>query len=267
MAEQKNEVVARTFDDRLNNALSAEALALPKDFNKTRFFQNAIALLQNNEALRKCNQNQLMAGMMRAAYLGLDFAASEAYLAPFGNQVTFIPGYKGLRKFAMKYSVRPIKELKADVIRKDDFIDFGIKDNKSYIEFHPKALSTAEVVGALAVAYYEDGTVSYEVMNMDDLNKVRNSSKCGRSGPWATWTNEMYKKSAIARLAKSITTDFESTEMQSAWNEALTDEFNTTPTSSGEVVNAFAPKTEPEDIHVEAVDVTPEDIPMVENFK
>lgn len=267
MAEQKNEVVARTFDDRLSNALSAEALALPKDFNKTRFFQNAIALLQNNEALRKCNQNQLMAGMMRAAYLGLDFANGEAHLVPFGNTVTFIPGYKGLRKFVMKYSVKPLKELKADVIRKGDEIDYGIKDNKAYINFHPKALSTEEVVGAVAVAYYENGDVSYEVMNMDELNKVRNASKCGRSGPWVTWTNEMYKKTVISRLAKSIPTDFENVEMQSAWNEAQTDEFNNGPISSGEVVNAFAPKTEPEDIHVEAVDVTPEDIPMVENFK
>lgn len=267
MAEQKNEVVARTFDDRLNNALSAEALALPKDFNKTRFFQNAIALLQNNEALRKCNQNQLMAGMMRAAYLGLDFANGEAHLVPFGNTVTFIPGYKGLRKFVMKYSVKPLRELKADVIRKEDFIDYGIKDNQPYIEYKPKPLNNADVVGAFAVAYYEDGTISYEVMNMDELNKVRNSSKCGKSGPWATWTNEMYKKTVISRLAKSIPTDFENVEMQSAWNEAQTDEFENAANVHSEVVNAFAPKTQPEDIPIESTDVTPENIEVPENFK
>lgn len=263
MAEQKNEVV--TFDDRLKNNLSVEAKALPKDFNQTRFYQNAIALLNTNPDLKKCNQTQLMNGMMRAAYLGLDFANSECYLVPFGATVTFIPGYKGLRKFVMKYSVKPLRELKADVIRKEDFIDYGIKNNQPYIEYKPKPLNNSEVIGAFAVAYYEDGTISYEVMNMDELNKVRNSSRCGKSGPWATWTNEMFKKTVISRLAKAIPTDFENIEMQSAWNEAQAEEFNNGPTSSGEVVNAFAKKEEPADIVVESKVV--EDIEIPENFK
>lgn len=260
MAEQKNEVM--TFDKRLDNALTTEALALPKDFNKTRFFQNAMALFQKTPSLRQCNQTQLMNGMMRAAYLGFDFASDEAYLVPFGNTVTFIPGYKGLRKFAMKYSVRPLKEIKAEIIRKEDEISFGIENNVPFFNFKPKPLNNSEVVGAFAIAYYEDGGITYEVLNMDELNKARNTSKCGKTGPWVQWTNEMYKKTAIARLSKSVTTDFENTEMQNAWNEALTDEYENSANVHSEVVNAFAPK----DVVVESTDVTP-DIEVPENFK
>ena len=51
MAE-KNEV-AISFSEMLTDKLDIVEQALPSDFNKTRFVQNAISVLNDNQALQK----------------------------------------------------------------------------------------------------------------------------------------------------------------------------------------------------------------------
>ena len=73
MAEKKNEI---TFYDSLKNELTTDRAALPKDLNIERFANNAIALLNGNTTLQKYAKehgtNQIKAGLMKGAYLGLD---------------------------------------------------------------------------------------------------------------------------------------------------------------------------------------------------
>ena len=80
MAEEK-----QTFSLILTDRLESVSEALPKDFNKTRFVQNAIALINDNPNLQKYSSNQLIGGLMKGAYLGLDFYSKEAYLVPYGH--------------------------------------------------------------------------------------------------------------------------------------------------------------------------------------
>ena len=82
MAEQK-----QTFSLALTEKLETVNEALPKDFNKVRFVQNAIALVNENTNLQKYSQEMIMRGLLKGAYLGLDFYSKEAYLIPYGNQL------------------------------------------------------------------------------------------------------------------------------------------------------------------------------------
>ena len=87
----------KTFTVALTEKLDVVQEALPKDFNKTRFVQNALALVNENTNLQKYSQQQIMSGLLKGAYLGLDFYSKEAYLIPYGNQLNYQTSYLGLR--------------------------------------------------------------------------------------------------------------------------------------------------------------------------
>ena len=85
----------RSFSIILSEKLENLPEALPKDFNKARFVQNALALINDNPTLQKYNHAQLMAGLLKGAYLGLDFYSKECYLIPYGNLLNYQTGYRG----------------------------------------------------------------------------------------------------------------------------------------------------------------------------
>ena len=140
MAE-KNEV-AVSFSEMLMDKLTLSESALPKTLNKERFVQETLSVLNSNPALQKCNRGQLITGIMRGAYLGLSAVNSEFYLVPFNNTVQFLTSYKGVCKFAKKYSVRPIKDIYAKLVREGDVFEEKITDGHPSIDFKPIPFST-----------------------------------------------------------------------------------------------------------------------------
>lgn len=266
MAEQKNEIV-KTFDDKLNDNLLSVTSALPKDFNRMRFVQNAMAVVTSNPDIMKCKQSEIMAGLLKGAYLGLDFANKECYLIPYGNTLNFQTDYKGEIKFTKRYSIRPIKDIYAKVVRKGDDFTEKIVDGHPSIDFNPVPFNDDEIVGAFAVCLFEDCGMLYEAMSNKDIQSVRNNySKASQSKAWKCSYDEMCKKVVLRRLCKHIETDFESIEAQNAWEESAGMEFTSTQKfKKSEVVNAFAPKEETENeeniIEGTAIEINENDLP------
>ena len=216
----KNEVATRTerpFSVVLAEKLNSVGAAIPADLNKDRCVQNALALLNDNPGIGKYKQSQIIGGLMKGAYLGLDFFSKEAYLIPYGNQLQFQTDYKGERKLAMKYSTRPIKELYAEVVRKDDLFEEWVEDGIRHFRHTKKPFSDAEIVGAYAVCVYVDGGVAFDSMTRKALETTRSKSKAKNSMAWADFTSEMYKKTVLRRLCKQITIDFASPEATKAY--------------------------------------------------
>lgn len=203
--------VAVSFSDKLGVALAEKADAFPAEFNKARFVTNAVALLNENEQLatfaKQHGTTQIINGLVRGAVDGLDFAHKEAYLVPFGNQLNFMTSYKGARKMAKKYSLRPVKDIFANVVREGDEFTCGVKDGEPTLNFNPDPFSNKPVVGAFAEVIYQDGSIQYEVMNMDDLMACKKQARSQNSPAWKNFPNEMYKKSVLHRLCKNIEID------------------------------------------------------------
>lgn len=210
------------FSLAITEKLDSITEALPQNFNKARFVQNAIALLNEKPDLAKYGQAKIMAGLMRGAMLGLDFYNHEAYLVAYGQDLQYQTSYIGAQKLVKKYSLKPVKNIYAEIVREDDVFETGIVENKRYITFKPKAFNNKPVVGAFAVAEFENGDIAIETMNIDELETVRKASKMGNAGAWKMWTSEMQKKSVIRRLCKKIEIDFENPE-QKALFESETD--------------------------------------------
>ena len=212
MAEEK-----QTFSLALTDRLESVSEALPKDFNKTRFVQNAIALINDNSSLQKYNPNQLIGGLMKGAYLGLDFYSKEAYLVPYGNQLNYQTSYLGAKKLAKKYSIRPIKDIGSKIVREGDFFEeTGEGGNTSYI-FKPKPFNNGKIVGAFAYVLFEDGGITVDTMSLEELETTRKHSKASNSMAWKDFTTEMYRKTVLHRLCKHIELDFENIEQQNTY--------------------------------------------------
>lgn len=204
------------FSMMLSNSLADIQDALPKDFNKTRFVQNAVALLNENESLqdfaKRNGTSQIKAGMLKAAYLGLDFMSKEAYLIPYKGQLQFMIDYRGNVKLCKKYSMRPIKDIYAKLVRDGDSFEEAVIDGHPSISYRAVPFSNAPVIGAFAVCLFQDGGMLYETMSLEDLEVARKQSSASNSPAWSKFTGEMYRKVVLHRLCKHIEIDLENPE-------------------------------------------------------
>lgn len=261
-----NEVAVK-FSDQLSDKLISVEKALPKDFNRERFVQNCLAVANEKPELMKINRAEVVQGLLKGAYLGLDFSRKECYLIPYGNSVQFQTDYKGEVKFVKRYAIRPIHDVYAKVVRKGDYFEERIVDGKPSIDFKPLPFNGEEIVGAFAVVLYKDGGMEYEVMTTKDINSVRNNySKAPTSKAWKNSWDEMAKKTVLRRLCKHIETDFETVEAQKAWDEGGDMQVSNRQNNPEEVIDVFS-KNEVEDIEIveiEESEIMAQDIEQME---
>ena len=243
------------FSVTLTNELTSQIDALPRDFNITRFVNNSLALLNGNDVLikfmREHGTDQIKVGLLRGAYLGLDFMNGEAYLVPYGATLNFMPSYKGMVKLCTKYATRPINTIYAKVVKEGDEFVEEIVNGQPSITFRPKAFNNGKMVGVFAVCLYKDGGMVYEVMSSADVEMCRKSSKASNSPAWRSYPGEMAKKTVLRRLAKSISIDMDD-KLADAMNAGL--EIETDPAKIAE--RETAENGNSEELVVEAAEVS-----------
>ena len=238
-----NDLILKDVHKNLNSLLATKAEALPNDFNKTRFLQNSITILQDTKGIEKCNALSVARTMLKGAFLGLDFMSKECYAIPYGNSLQFQTDYKGEVKLAKKYSVNPIKDIYSKLVRKGDFFEEEIKEGQQYINFKPIPFNTDEIIGAFAICFYRDGSMIYDTMSKEEIEKVRkNYSKAPNSPSWVKSPGEMYKKTVLRRLCKMISLDFDSIEQRQAWEDGADTEFKDQQQPKGKAKNILEDK-------------------------
>lgn len=254
MAE-KNEV-AVTFSEQLTDKLISVQNALPKDFNRERFVQNALSVINEKPELAKVNKNQLMLGLVKGAMLDLDYSNKEFYLIPYGSTVQFQIDYRGLMSVARKYSTRKIKDIDAWIVREGDVFEYEKDGDNQHTHFKPIPFSNKDVVGCFCEIKYEDGGVHVEIMSTEEANEIRSKyskSGNGNNSPWVKSFPQMLLKSCIRRGLKRQTIDFASKQAHDVWDEDSDMNF-VGKERNAEVVDVFKPK----DVEVEAKVVEPE---------
>ncbi|MEK0313708.1 RecT family recombinase [Cohnella sp. 56] len=235
MAQQNSQL--SVIHKNLDSLLESKREAMPSGFNKTRFLQNSMAVLQDTYNIEKYEPTSVARTMLKGAFLGLDFFNKECYAVPYGNTLQFQTDYKGEKKLAKKYSVRPVKDIYAKVVREgDEFIE-EIVHGKPSVSFKPKSFNNGEILGAFAVVLYVDGTMDYDTMTSQDIEDIKNnfSKKNKDTGQFSkAWTieatkPEMYKKTVLRRLCKNIELDFDTIEQKKAFEDAADMDFNQDP--------------------------------------
>jgi len=193
---------AANLKDLLQSRSEEIAKVLPRHVTPERLAKTLLVAVNRQPELLKCTQSSILESVMRAAELGLDLSGTlgEAYLVPFGNAATFIPGYRGLAKLARQTG--EIGRIEADVVYENDKFDF-VKGTEFRLAFYPLVKGDrGSIVGAYALAEFKDGGVQADFMTVTELEAIREMSR-GKNGPaWKNSTPEMYKKTVFRRLAK-----------------------------------------------------------------
>lgn len=176
------------------------AKALPRHMNPDRMARIATTVLKQTPALARCTPESFLGALLTASQLGLEPGPlGECYFVPYGNTVTFIPGYRGLVK--LTWQSGQLKSLSAHIVHEND--DFEYEYGLAPMLTHKPALSDRGApIAAYAAALFKDGGSVFEVMSMEDIEKIRRRSKASSNGPWKTDYEAMCRKTVVRQLAK-----------------------------------------------------------------
>lgn len=180
------------------------AKALPKVMTPERFTRIVMTALSANEQLRRCTPQSFLGAMMQAAQLGVEpnTPLGQAYLIPYGNQVQFQLGYRGLIDLA--YRSGEITSIQAHEVYENDTFEYelGLEPKLRHI---PALADRGKVILYYAVFHTKSGGYAFEVMSKEDIERhVKQFSKAAGSGfsPWKDNFDSMAKKTVVKRLLK-----------------------------------------------------------------
>ena len=232
----------------LTSSLEKQKEALPENFNKQRFVQNCMTVLQDAKVdYSKCEPRSIVRTLLKGSFLGLDFFNGECYAIPYGNQCQFQTDYKGEIKLCKKYSTNPIKDIYAKLVKEGDVFEEEIANGKQTINFKPLPFNDGKIIGAFAVVVYKDGSMIYDTMSVKEMDKTREVfSKAANSKAWKETPGEMYKKTVLRRICKLIDLNFDNSEQMKAFEEGS--DFDANKKVEPEVVNAEDPFAKTEDV-------------------
>lgn len=160
-------------------------------------------------ALRKCTPQSVFLSLVNAAYLGLEPSGGllgEAYLIPFKEQCTLLPGYQGLVKLVRQSD--QVEAVWADVVYGSDVFRVHRGSKPELIHepsLHLPSEERGDIIAAYACARFKGGDfVQFDALSRDEVDKARKVSRASDYGPWAEWFSEMAKKTAVRRLCKYL---------------------------------------------------------------
>ncbi len=183
------------------------AAIMPKDADVDRY----IGIIQNeinkNPDLASCTPATLVGSMVHCARLGLEPGLlNKIYLVPFNNtkknckECTVIIGYEGLADLV--YRAGNVKRIDTRPVFKNDKIDV-IYGDRPAINHEPVIFGDkGELIGFYAVAFFKDGGTKFEVMTLEDVDKIAERSKSAYI--WKDHKVEMGRKTALRRLCKHL---------------------------------------------------------------
>jgi recombination protein RecT len=214
----KYEELVRAFD---RDDRKAELLAmLGSADNVQRFLAVAFHAIATGNAglLRQCTVTSLIQAVKDSAALGLEPTGltGEAWILPYGEVATLIPGWKGYLKRIRNSGV--VQDLDCQLVYMNDEFDLTLGTNPQIthipilvgeLDADGKAIKErGEYRGAYAWARMPSGTNVIEYMTTADIQYVARTFsqavKQGRPGPWTTSWGEMARKTVIRRLAKRL---------------------------------------------------------------
>lgn len=168
-----------------------------------RFTRIAVTAIKTNPDLAGLERNSLFKGIMQAAQDGLIIDGKEAAIIPFKGKAQYLPMVAGLVKKIRQHS--EFANLSHGIIYQGE-VDSGafeyVKGDEERLTHKPMLFGDrGKPIGAYAIATMKDGTKFRAVLTKADIEKRRDAGRAG-NGPWASWTDEMWIKTAIKALYK-----------------------------------------------------------------
>lgn len=205
--------------DSLANLLAREdvrrqiALALPSHMTPERLLRIALTEARRAPKLLDCNSTSFLAAVFQCAQLGLEPGGSlgHAYLVPYGREVQFQIGYRGMIDLARRSG--QIESLSAHAVYEGDRFECELGLAESLIHVpdwnNPNRTDQSRLQFVYAVAHLKDGGRQFEVMSRAEVDAIKKRSRSGSSGPWQTDYGAMALKTVVRRLFKWLPVSIE----------------------------------------------------------
>jgi recombination protein RecT len=181
------------------------AAALPRHLTPERFTRIALTAINRTPKLMQCTKESLLTCLLDLSQLGLEPDNRKAHLIPYENRklnktiCTLIIDYKGLVELARRSG--EISDIHADVVCENDHFEYSFGTEGKLVH-KPAIKDRGNVTAAYSFVKLKDGSSSYEVMNKEEVDAIRERSKAGNTGPWVTDWKEMAKKTVFRRHSK-----------------------------------------------------------------
>jgi len=189
-----------TIREHLNSDGFRDALAkiLPKHLHADRAVRIATTAIIRNPALQKCTQQSFFDCLWQVYQWGLEPDGRHAHLIPYGDKCTLIIDYKGLVQLMMRTG--KVSRIHADKVCTNDEFVYDLGEVKTH---RPILIGDrGEVYCYYCIIEMQDGATKCEVMTVDEVTKIRDRSRSGKTGPWVTDFDEMAKKTVFRRASK-----------------------------------------------------------------
>lgn len=179
-------------------------MALPAHVPVDKFIRVSVTAISNDPKLLSADRRSFYNACMKAASDGLVPDGKEAALVTFGEQVAYMPMVSGILKKVRNSG--ELASITSQIVHKNDKFKYWIDSDGEHINHEPLMFdSRGEAIGVYALAKTKDGAVYIEVMDKAQVMSIRGIAKSktvwdGAFGP------EMWRKSAIRRLAKRLPT-------------------------------------------------------------
>jgi recombination protein RecT len=215
-------------------ALTPEfAAALPSHIRPEKFSRVVMTVCSMTPDLLAADRRSLLAATMKCAADGLVPDNREAALVIFSTKVKengkefwvkkvqYMPMLAGLQKRAR--NTGDVSSVEAHVIYENDKFVWrqGIDSTIIHEPLFPG--DRGKPIGAYAIAKLRDGSTLFEVMDKNEIERVRSVSKSKDGPTWTTWWSEMARKSVFRRLCKWLPTSADIDEPEGDSVTALTD--------------------------------------------
>lgn len=202
------------FKHNLTTMMDNGDLSLPSTVNPDAFRNAAIIAVQTNPDLRKLDPTHIFTAVRHLAGMGLVPDNREAAIVPFKGRAQAMPMVYGIIK-SLKQSGQ-VMSIFAEVVYEGEVIEVWIEDGERKFDhrmadgskINPMDRGGGKIEGAFAVAKLRDGTVEFEPMSKQEIEKRRkasaNQKDAAPTGIWRDWYEEMAKKTVIRAIAKRL---------------------------------------------------------------
>ncbi|HGE8396205.1 TPA: recombinase RecT [Serratia marcescens] len=234
---------------------------LPSHVSFEKFTTAAAVALANNSDLLGADRQSVINALSSCAKDGLIPDNREAALIVYKTKnangqwipkAQYLPMIDGVMKRARQSG--EVSVIATRAWYKNDQFRVWMDEDGEHIFYEPNLLDRGELVGTFAYAKMKSGELQFEVMNLDDIEKVRAASKNSDKGPWVDWYESMARKSVMHRLCRRLPNNSEMMEMLERGTEMVWQkEKDITPdtrVTAGQLIEAADQEPEP------AADVT-----------
>lgn len=179
--------------------------ALPKHLDADRIARIAMTAVRTTPKLLECDQMSFIAAIMQSAQLGVEpnTGLGQAYLIPYGKQVQFQLGYKGLIDLAVRSG--QYKSIYAHEVYEDDEFEFHYGLTKDLIH-KPASMPQGEPIGYYAVYHLQNGGYDFVYWTRERIDqhaqKFSQAVQKGWTSPWKTNYDAMAKKTVLKEVLK-----------------------------------------------------------------